>query len=306
MKRNNENAADKSTVFDCIIIGAGPGGLQAGIYLGRTNRAVLLIDRGGGRTRHAKKIENFLGHPVISGHELIETGIAQATKFNVQIEHGTVTRVRKNDTFVITTSAEQTYYSKFVIVSTGVYDHFPSVENFYRYFGNGIHTCVDCDGYRTTNKKLVLLGNSMDSVKLAFGMKVMYTDDITLVLETYDPPEDVKHELRLEGINLIQGSPARIVGGETLEAIEMMDRTRIPCEVIMSDLGVKLNDEFLAGLSLKKDAGGVKYSTNHYYESSLSGLYIVGPMNSGHDQAIIAAGEGAIAALDIKSRLLEI
>jgi putative hydrolase of the HAD superfamily len=58
-------------IFDCIIIGAGPGGLQAAIYLGRYNRHVLLIDRGGGRTSHARHIENFLTQKVISGKEII-------------------------------------------------------------------------------------------------------------------------------------------------------------------------------------------------------------------------------------------
>jgi thioredoxin reductase len=64
-------------IYDCIIVGAGPGGLQAAIHLGRNNRKVLLIDRGGGRTSHAKEIKNFLAHPTISGLELVRTGKAQ-------------------------------------------------------------------------------------------------------------------------------------------------------------------------------------------------------------------------------------
>jgi thioredoxin reductase len=72
----------------------------------------------------------------------------------------------------------------------------------------------------------------------------------------------------------------------------------------MSSFGYTLNDRFLSGLNLKRDAENVKYLTNRNYESSLSGLYVVGPL-SGNDQAIIAAGEGAIAALDLKKRLLE-
>jgi thioredoxin reductase len=70
--RNNDRQAvpDKDRVYDCIIVGAGPGGLQAAIYLGRFNRDVLLIDRGGGRTAHARAIENFLTQKAISGKEL--------------------------------------------------------------------------------------------------------------------------------------------------------------------------------------------------------------------------------------------
>ena len=74
----------------------------------------------------------------------------------------------------------------------------------------------------------------------------------------------------------------------------------------MSDFGFKLNDGFLAGLPLKKDSRNFKYVTNHNFESSLDGLYIVGPVNTGNDQAIIAAGEGAAAAIDINKRLLNI
>lgn len=69
---------DDQRIYDCIIIGAGPGGLQAAIYLGRFNRKVLLIDRGGGRTTLAKNIENFLTRKAISGQEIIELGIEQA------------------------------------------------------------------------------------------------------------------------------------------------------------------------------------------------------------------------------------
>lgn len=63
---------DRKQIYDCIIIGAGPGGLQAALYLCRYNRKVLLLDRGGGRTLHSKHIENFLTQPAISGREIIE------------------------------------------------------------------------------------------------------------------------------------------------------------------------------------------------------------------------------------------
>ena len=292
-------------LYDCIIIGAGPGGLQAAIYLGRYNRKVLLIDRGGGRTRHARMIENFLTQKVISGNEIIDRGIEQAKSFNVQVEKELVTTVQKNEYFDVST-ATAAYRAKFVIVSSGVYDDFPPMENFHKFLGTGLYTCLDCDGYRTTGKKLLVLGNSINTVRLAFGMKEMYTDDVTLILYYYDPPEGYKEELRNEGIPLIKGSPLKIVGEKSIEAVEMKDGTRVPCDAIMSNFGYKLNDEFLAGLSLKKDVNGFKYVTNHNYESSLSGLYIVGPLNTGHDQVVIAAGEGAVAAIDIKSRLLEL
>jgi thioredoxin reductase (NADPH) len=290
-------------IYDCIIIGAGPGGLQAAIYLGRYNRDVLLIDRGGGRTWHARHIENFLTQKVISGKEMIEKGMEQARSFNVKIEKGLITNVVKNAYFEVYTK-EKRYLSQFAIVSTGAYDNLPPIDNIHKFLGTGFFTCIDCDGYRTTGKKLVVIGNSLKTVHLAFAMKEMYTKDVTLILYFMQVPEEYREELREENIHLIIGRPGRIIGEEKIEGIMLKDGQVVDCEVIMSNFGYKLNDEFLSGLNLKRDREGFKFVTNSHYESSLDGLYIVGPL-TGNDQAIIAAGEGAIVAVELKKRLLE-
>jgi thioredoxin reductase (NADPH) len=292
-------------VYDCIIVGAGPGGLQAAIYLGRYNRDILLIDRGGGRTHHAKAIENFLSHRIISGKELLETGTEQAKSFNVHFESARVTKVLKKEYFEVWTK-KNNFLSRFVIISSGGHDNFPPIENIYKFLGTSFFTCVDCDGHKTTGKKLAIVGNAISTVRLAFAMKEMYTKDITLLLYFFDPPEEYKDLLSEEEISLIKGRPAKIIGSDKIEALELQDGRRVECEVIMSDFGFKLNDEFLAGLTLKKDGRRFKYAVNHNFESSLDGLYIVGPLNTGHDQAIIAAGEGAVAAIEINKRLLNI
>jgi len=294
----------EETLYDCVIIGAGPGGLQAAVYLGRFNRRVLLIDRGGGRTSHARCIENFLTRKAISGQEIIELGLEQARSFNVQIEKGLVTKVLKKDNFEVCTD-DSAYKARFVIVSSGVYDKLPSIGNLHKFLGDGLYTCVDCDGYKTTARKLVIMGNSIKSVHLAVVMKAIFTKDITLILYTDKAPEAYKELLKEEDILLIIGRPARIVGEERIEALELEGGERVACEVIMSHFGYKLNDRFLSGLSLKRDRDGFKYVTTSNYESSLSGLYIVGPLNTGSDQVVIAAGEGAVAALDVNKRLIE-
>ena len=291
-------------IYDCIIIGAGPGGLQAAIYLGRYNRQVLLIDRGGGRTSHARHIENFLTQKVISGKEIITLGMEQAMNFNVRIMKGTVLKVIEEAGFKVNVG-EKVYRSKFVIVSTGGRENIPEIENVYKFFCESFFTCIDCDGYRTTGKKLVIIGNSIQSVRLAFAMKQMYTKDVTLVLFFYEPPDSYIEELQDEGIGFIKGRPTKIIGNEHMEALEFEDGRRIKCEVIMSNFGFKLNNEFLDGLKLKRDGKGFKYVTDHNYESSMKGLYILGPL-TGHDQVVIAAGEGATAAIEINKRLLDL
>lgn len=290
-------------IVDCIIIGAGPGGLQAAIYLGRYNRQVLIIDRGGGRTTHAKHVENFLTQKSISGSEIIRLGIEQARSFHVEIMTGVVTRILKRDLFEVY-AEDSRYLAKLVLVSSGGTENLPQIENLYKFFGTSIFTCIDCDGYKTTGKKLVIIGNSLKTVHLAFGVRDMYTDDITLVLYTDKVPEMYKDELEEAGVSLIIGQPSKVIGDEKLNGLEMEDGKQVPCEVILSHFGYKLNDGFLSDLPLKRDSNNFKYLTDRNYESSLSGLYIVGPL-TGYDQVVIAAGEGAVAAIDMKKRLLE-
>ena len=291
-------------VYDCIIIGAGPGGLQAAIYLGRYNRDVLLLDRSGGRTWHARHIENVLTHREISGSEIIERGMEQAGRFNVQIEQKLVVSLRKESLFIVST-ADALYRSRYVIAASGVYDILPPIKNIYRYLGTGYFTCVDCDGYKTTNKRLVVMGDHIEAINIALAMKQMFTKDITFIPYRFSLPDSAEEVLEEEGIRVETVEPVKLIGEPELKALELKNGERIACDAIMASFGTKLNDGFLIDLSLKKDAVGFKYAVNSQYESSLRGLYIVGPLNTGQDQVVIAAGEGAVAAIDINKRLLE-
>jgi thioredoxin reductase (NADPH) len=291
-------------VFDCAIIGAGPGGLQAAIYLGRYNRDVLLLDRSGGRTWHARKIENVLTHREIAGNEIIERGIEQARSFNVRFERKLVVAVQKDGVFIVST-ADAVYRARFVIVASGVYDILPPVENILRFLGISYFTCLDCDGYRTTNKRTIVMGDRLESVNIALAMKQMFTRDLTYIPYRFSLPDAAEEVLEEEEIKVVSVDPVRIIGEQEMEAVELRSGDRVPCEAIMASFGVTLNDQFLTGLPLKKDALGFKYVVSSVNESSLRGLYIVGPLNTGQDQVVIAAGEGAVAAIDINKRLLE-
>jgi len=292
-------------VYDCIVIGAGPGGLQASIYLGRYNRDILLLDRSGGRTWHARHIENVLTHREISGSEIIKRGMEQARRFNVQIERKHVISVRKDVLFTVTVDDAAWYLSRYVIVSSGVYDILPPLENIHPFLGVSYFTCIDCDGYKTTHKKAVVLGDHLQSVNIALAMKQMFTKDITYIPYRLSLPDSAEEVLEEERIRVVTAEPVRIIGAVNMEALELRSGEQVACEVIMASFGIKLNNEFLSGVALKRDAVGFKYVVNTSYESSLRGLYIVGPLNTGQDQVIIAAGEGAVAAIDINKRLLE-
>lgn len=293
------------SVYDCIIIGAGPGGLQAGIHLVRYNRRVLLLDRGGGRTMHAPHIVNYLGIPEISGRDLIAVGMEQVRAFGVEVIKAAVDRIEKAELFTVHTG-NRSFQGRFVIVSTGAVDQQPRLKNLGRFFGKGYYTCIDCDGHLTTGKKLLVMGNSLHAVRLVLGMKEMFTDDIALLLTGCALPDDYRQVLEEENIPVYSGVPAVLLGEDHLAAVQLADGRTIPCQAAMATFGWRLNDGFLEGLAPERDHENFKILTDGTSESSVRGLYVVGALRTGHSQAIIAAGQGAVAAIDINRRLLEI
>ena len=295
---------DSEQVYDCLVIGAGPGGLQAAIHLGRYNRRVLLLDRGGGSTKSAVRIENFLTQDAISGQEIVNKGLEQVERFQVKVEKKPVTRVSRTDLFEVA-SKEERYRGRYVIVSTGVSFHYPRIKNLHKFFGRGFYTCVDCDGYHSTGKKLLIAGNSAETVRLAYGMKQMFTEDISILIADYELPQEYRELAAEEGIQLYTGSPAELLGDDQLAGLRLADGRRLDCQVIMAGFGYKLNDEFLADLPLDRDSQR-NILVNAQGESSITNLYVVGALRPGNPQAVIAAGQGATAAIDINKRLLEI
>lgn len=292
--------------FDCVIIGAGPGGLQAAIHLARYNRKVVLIDRGGGRTRHALHIENYLGLGVISGKELVDIGIRQIESFGAECRREQVASVRtENGGFIVSTGKVQ-YQAPYVIVSAGAVENPPKIKEMNRFFSRTVFTCVDCDGYRTTGKKLVILGDSLDAMRLAFAMRQMFTRDITLILPSGLLPDDHAELLAEAGIAFLAGVPQEFLGEAALTGVRLADGQEVACETVMLSYDYVLNDSCLAGLPLEREGSGGKLATDHACETSVKNLFALGALKAGKAQAIIAAGQGAMVGIEINRRLLDL
>ncbi|MEW6500118.1 MAG: NAD(P)/FAD-dependent oxidoreductase [Thermodesulfobacteriota bacterium] len=292
--------------YDCVIVGAGPGGLQAAIHLGRYHRRALLLDHGGGRTRHALHIENYLGIPAISGKELVEIGIGQLKAFGGEFRREKVERVAVAAEGFAVVTGQGRYRAPFVIASTGVTEKIPPIAGMNRFFGRSVFTCVDCDGYRTLGKRLVILGDSLEGVRLALGMKQMFAPRITLALPEGLLPADLGELLDEEGIAAVAGLPQEFLGDQLLAGVRLHTGETIPCEAAMLSYGYQLNDGYLAGLDIARDGKRAEIVTSSVHETSLRNLFAVGALTPGNPQAVIAAGQGCQAAIEINRRLLEI
>ena len=292
--------------FDCIVIGGGPGGLQACIHLGRYNFRVLLFHRPGGRTHHARHIENYLGLRSVPGGELIETGLDQAKSFGVSVEGAKVERVTGQEGQFEVLAGGKTYRARYVIAASGAKETIAPFRNLPRFFGTSYFTCMICDGYRTTGKKLLVIDRTINGVRLSIGMKQMFTRDVTFLAHGFSVPPHYAALLDDEGIGRVEGRPEELLGDNALEGVRLADGRVIPCEVILGWGGISLNDEYLDTLPRERDAEGFKIMTKGSGESSIPGLFVLGALRQGHSQAIISAGQGAEAAIEISTRIVEI
>ncbi len=294
------------TVYDCIVIGAGPGGLQACIHLGRYNFRALLFHIPGGRTSYAKHLENYLGIPVLSGPDLLETGLKQVKSFGVAVENAKVERVAGHEGAFEVLAGGKTWRSRYVIAASGANESLAPFKNLHRFFGHSYYTCMICDGYRTTGRKLLVIDRTANGVRTSVAMKQMYTKDVTFIAHGFSPAPVYRTLLEDEGIALVEGRPEELLGEKTLEGVRMSDGRVVPCEVILGWGGITLNDQYLEGLDPERDADGFKFTTKSSGESSVAGLFVLGALRQGHSQAIISAGQGAEAAIEISTRIVEL
>lgn len=298
----------KEQPYDCIIIGGGPGGLQAAIHLGRCNRRVLLLDQGGGRTKLASDIVNYLGIPAIDGLELTRIGFLQARSFGVTVKSKTtVTRVGrlKSGSFKVETGTES-FQGRFLIAASNAKDILPPLKNLRRFLGKGLYTNLAADGHRARNTDLLVMGDNLDTVRVALAMKKMYTDRLVLLLEDITLPGELLDRLIENLITVVRGTPVELQGQKQLAGLLLADGRILACQAIMANYGCQLNDEYLAGLPLKREQGNSRIRASHQGETSIPGLFVTGGLRADHDLTVIAAGQGATAAMEINARLLEL
>jgi len=167
-------------IYDTIIIGGGPAGLSAAIYLGRFLRSVLVIDDGDGRSTYQQINENYLGFPDgIAATELRKLGKKQAEKFGAEFVSEEVHDIEGSfGSFIV--KGEKEYHAKTIILATGVTDKFPLFENSKEYIGKSIFWCITCDGFQAKDKKVVVIGNDDEAASNSLEL-LNYTKHLTLL-----------------------------------------------------------------------------------------------------------------------------
>jgi thioredoxin reductase (NADPH) len=294
--------------IDCLIVGGGPAGLTAAIYLARFHLKVLVVDDGEGRAASIPCTRNLAGFPDgISGKEVLSRMRKQAEMYGAKFKDGFVARLDKTASGLCATWGVGSVEAKTVLLATGTTNRRPPMDEELHddALARGlIRYCPICDGYEVTDKTVGVIGSDHHGVAEALFLR-SYTPHVTLIApdKALHLLESDAERLKSAQIDCVDG-PAQAVAipdgcivVETAEGTHTFD-TVYPA--LGSDPHVLLADQVGAKLG---ENGCV--ATDSHQRTSVPGVYAAGDVVIGLDQISHAMGEGGVAATTIRNDLAE-
>jgi len=292
--------------LDCLIIGGGPAGLTAAIYLARFHLDILVVDEGKSRAAWIPCTRNHAGFPDgISGVELLDRMRAQAQRYSAKIVTGRVGKLEQRDGLFVAVHGGGTFRARSVLLATGVTNRRPPMDEELHdeALAKGlIRYCPVCDGYEVTDKRVGVIGAGKGGVAEAIFLR-SFTADITLIApdKAIDIGDDDRARLEEAGIAMVDG-PAQAVAAcddcivvDTAEGHYTFDSVY---PALGSDTHIQLAE--MVGAAL---AGDSCITVDSHQRMSVPGLYAAGDVVLGLDQISNAMGEAGVAATTIRNDL---
>ena len=277
-------------MFDAVIIGAGPAGISAGLYLKRANKNVLILYHGESQLEKAHKIDNFYGFPLgITGKDLYINGINQAVNLGIEVRDLEVLSIQMNEKmeYTIRTSEEE-FNSKVVILATGNKKLRPNIKGVKEFEGSGVSYCAICDGFFYRKKNVVVIGSGTYAISEATELKNV-TPNVTILT----------NGLELNGkadIPIITKEIKEIVGEGRVSGVKFMDDTTLDVNGVFIALGEAGGADFAKKLGIYMEKDNIVVDEN--MRTNIPGVYACGNVVGGLLQINKAAYEGAKAGLD--------
>lgn len=283
-------------MYDCIIIGSGPAGVSASLYIARAGLKVLIISKNQGALNKAEKIENYYGlQNGITGKELKDIGIKQAQNLGVDFLEKEVVSLKyeKNmyEVIIANPGIKDKYLAKNVILATGINRNKPKIIGLEKFEGRGISYCAICDANFFRNKNVGVLGNG-DYAISEIEELLPIVRSVTLFTNGIEPVEYRKNEIE------INKKEIRSFNGENvIEEIEFKDKTSKKIDGIFIAQGVATSTDLARKLGVLTKDNYIK--VNEKMQTSLPNLYACGDCTGGVLQISKAVYEGMIAGLEV-------
>ncbi len=292
---------------DCLVIGGGPAGLTAAIYLGRFRRRVRLYDTGSSRVGWIKRSHNLPGFPDgVPGADLLKALRMQAETYGARLQTGTVTALTRGpDGGFLADTPEGPIEARTVILAAGVVEIEPPLPDVTDAVKRGlIRICPICDGFEGIDKPIGVMGSGDHAASEALFLRT-YTGRLSILLPdgADQPSSDMLERLKAAGIGVhrVRVGAIRLENAcVTVPALE--DGEEHLFLAIYSAFGTRPQSGLAVGLGAKVDRDGRIFVDAHQ-ETSAEGLFAAGDLVRGLNQISVANGEAAIAATAIHNRL---
>ncbi|WP_128255813.1 NAD(P)/FAD-dependent oxidoreductase [Falsirhodobacter deserti] len=297
--------------LDCLIVGGGPAGLTAALYLARFNRRFLVVDSGRSRASWIPTSHNIpLFAEGIAGPEILARQRANVEQYGVRILGGRVTRLRKRpDGFAASVRCdegeEREVRARRVLLATGAVDIEPDLPDLPDAVRRGlVRYCPICDGYEAMNRKIAVIGYGDRGVGEAMFVARTYSRDVTLLTlgQGMDLDQAARERVREYGIRLVEEPIATLdQDGRRISAMRTRSGKEHRFDVLYSALGMKIRSDLAVALGAEHDGAGALIVDDHN-RTSVAGLYAAGDVVRDLSQIVVGMGHAAVAATDIHNR----
>lgn len=302
----------------CLIIGGGPAGYTAAIYASRANLEPVLFEgmQPGGQLTTTTTVENFPGYPDgVDGNEMMDQIRQQAVNVGADVRSGRITRVDTDKRpFVVEVNAEKEMTADAIIVATGAVAKYLGLKDEQTYRGKGVSACATCDGFFFRKKRVAVVGGGDTACEEALYLSNLCSDVYMIVRKPYLRASDVMKERVEQRQNIhvmYEHNTTGIYGEGKVEGVRLVKRrgeadeenVDLAVDGFFLAIGHHPNTEMFKG-KLELDEEGYIVLKGKGCETSVEGIFAAGDVADGHyQQAIVAAGMGAKAALDAERYL---
>jgi len=292
-------------ILDCVVIGAGPAGLTAAIYLARFRRRFVVIESGDSRADWIPRTRNHPGFPDgVRGKTLLSRMRKQAQAYGADIRRGRVEALRPFDSGFRVEADGDFIRSRTVILATGVVDNAPDLPGLERGVETGlVRICPICDGYEVMGRSVGVIGQGDHCAREALFLRT-WSQAVTFIHVGGKPlPGPTRAELEAGGVEIIESAIQAVqIEKRRITAFDFGEDEKRSFDVVYSALGVTPRADLAVRAGAKVDDSG-RLMVGDHQETSVDGLYAAGDVVRGLNQISTAEGEGAIAATDVHNRL---
>lgn len=298
---------DDDRIRDVIIVGAGPAGLSAAIYLARALRDVTVFHHGRPMVAWEPHLQNYLGFPNgIDGRELVVRGRTQAERYGAAFVEAEIHDVRREGELLAVRNHDRAWRARRLLIATGTYHRPPDIPGVDACLGRSLFFCKDCDGWRVRGKRIVVIGRNDDAVEyalamLAYSPRVMIATNGEAVVW-----DDVHagwlaehaipvHEGRIEAVEHVEAD---------IQALVFEGDRRVAVDVAFTTRGDIYHNHLALSVGCAVDHEG-QVEVDHRGRTTVPGVFAAGCLTPANCQVVVAAGQGAVAAQAINRELFE-